>query len=217
MISLLLAASLLAGDWTVEALKEAPPAEVAAPIREALATEGVRILGKGGKPFVDLWPRKEIPAKKADNVQPASLKFPQLEEGTLLGVVRLHKKTVDFRDKPLPAGIFTLRYGWQPVDGNHVGASETRDFGLLCVLTEDTKLAPVPTKKLVEWSAKVSGSNHPSVLYLLPRTEKRESFPALDHDAEKDWRILDFRIPSAGEKEKFHRFGLIVSGVAPQQ
>lgn len=217
MIPLLLASTLLANGWALETLKEEPPKEVAAPIREALPPEGIRILGKGGKPYMDLWVRKEIPLKKLEGAPPASLKFAELEEGSFLAVVRVHKKTTDFRDLPLPAGTFTLRYGWQPVDGNHVGSSDTRDFGLLCALAEDAKLDPVPAKRLVELSAKVSGSKHPSVLYVFPPAEKREAFPALAHDAEKDWRTLDFRIAVAGEKERFLRFGLVISGVTPQQ
>lgn len=213
MIAWLLASALFAADFSIETLREEAPKEIAAPIREALQKEAIRVLGKGGKPLLDLWLRKDLAQKKTEGKPPSSVHFSQIEGGSLLGVVRVHKKHADFRDATLPAGVFTLRYGLQPVDGNHVGTADSRDFALLCPLAEDLQIDPISSqKKLEEWSAKVSGSRHPSVLYLLPRTEKRETFPALAHDSEKDWRILDLRIPVAREREQFHRLGIVVSG-----
>lgn len=208
----LVVASLRASDFSIEALKEPAPKEIAAPIQETLQTEAIRVLGKGGKPLLDIWLRKDLPRKKLEGKPPASIHFSEIEEGALLGAIRVHKKHADFRDLTLPAGVFTMRYGLQPVDGNHVGTADSRDFALLCAISEDGKPDLAPAKRVQDWSAKASGSKHPSILYVLPRTEKRESFPALDHDAEKDWRILDLRIPVANEKEQFFRLGLVVAG-----
>ena len=207
-------AAALAADFTIEPLKEPPPKDLSPPLREILQHEGIRLLDKEAKPLLDLWLRKEIPRKREEGEKPSGVKFPEMEEGTFLGALRTHRKHVDFRDTTIPQGLFTLRYGIQPVDGNHVGVSESRDFVLLCPVAEDAKPEPIEGKTLERLSSKVSGSKHPSLLYLLPMQGDRV-LPALVADSEKEWRILDLRVPFAGEKEKSLRLGLVLVGTAP--
>ena len=58
-----------------------------------------------------------------------NVKYP-FTSGQLIGVLRVSKKAsfTDFRGQELKAGVYTLRYGQQPEDGNHIGTSEVYDF-----------------------------------------------------------------------------------------
>ncbi len=207
---------LAAADYTLEALKESAPKEVAGDLQKVLAGEGFRLLDKKGQPFVDFWLRKEIPLFKPAGDKPQNVKFTDIAEGSFLGVIRYHKKHYDFKDKAIPPGLYTLRNGIQPMDGDHLGVAPSRDFALLSPVSADTQLDPLPTKKLVELSIKVSGTKHPSIVFLTPMDEERASFPALTANEEKGWLICDVRLPFAGEKDKYFRFGLVVVGVSSE-
>src|SRR5262249_41356329 len=146
-------------------LKEAPPEGTSDKMKEVLPSEGLRVLDKAGQPFADLWLRKSVPT--VDGKAEQGVSFGQLAEGTLLGVLRFHKPSSDFKGNAFPAGIYTFRNGVQPRDGDHLGVSETRDFVLLSPVKVDTKLDPMPTKEVVKLSIQASGIKHPAVLYLM--------------------------------------------------
>jgi hypothetical protein len=197
---------------TTEALPDAAPKEVSETIRGALETKGIRVLGEDGKPHVDIWLRKSIPTVKPKEEQ--GVKYPALEEGTLLGVVRFHTKGSDFKGNEFPAGVYTVRYGMQPRDGDHLGVSESRDFVLLSPLKADTKLEPVPHKELVGLSVQVSGIKHPTVLYLVKPDAKEKPPRVYKDDAEKV--ILDVEAPSEEKGSAPVRLGIVVRGQAAE-
>ena len=198
---------------TTEPLAESAPKEVSETIRSALEAKGIRVLGPDGKPYVDLWPRKSIPAAKPKEEQ--GVKFPALEEGTLLGVVRFNTKGSDFKGNEFPAGVYTVRYGMQPRDGDHLGVSETRDFVLLSPLKADTKLEPVPHKELVGLSVQVSGIKHPTVLYVV-KPEAKEKPPRVYKDESTENVILDVELPAEEKGGAAVRVGIVVRGQAAE-
>jgi hypothetical protein len=197
---------------TTEALAESAPKEVSETIRSALEAKGIRVLGPDGKPYVDLWPRKTIPTAKPKEEQ--GVKFPALEEGTLLGVVRFNTKGSDFKGNEFPAGVYTMRYGVQPRDGDHLGVSESRDFVLLSPLKADTKLEPVPHKELVNLSVQVSGIKHPTVLYIVKPDAKEKPPRVYQDDTEKV--ILDVELPAEEKGGSAARVGIVVRGQAAE-
>jgi hypothetical protein len=200
-------------EYKLEPLKDKPPAEVAGPLGEALLAGGVRLLDKKGMPLVDVWLRKEIPGSPSK--KPPGIKFEEVSEGSFLGVARFHQKHFDFKNKPIPPGTYTLRLGVQPSDGDHLGVSETRDFALLSPVAADKSLAPMPTSEVVKLSCQVSGTKHPAVLWLKPMSGEAKDLPALVHQEDREYEVLDFRLPLAGEKEKAARLGLVLVGTAP--
>src|SRR5262249_39040627 len=70
-----------AQEYKAEVLSEAPPASLAAPVKDVLAGQGIRILDDQGKPYVDLWLRKAIPATDKPAGPKGPILFPFLQEG----------------------------------------------------------------------------------------------------------------------------------------
>ncbi len=209
-------APTVAEDYTVGTLKEGPPKEAAAALSAAVAREGVRVVDSKKRPVLDLWFRTDMPP-----VDPKGVKVLQgvsflksFAEGTLLGVARYHRDHHDIRDQKIGPGVYTIRYAIQPQDGDHLGVSDTRDFVLLSPAKKDTKLEPLPTRKIVDISTDVSGTSHPATLYLISteKHKKPDTLPAIFHDEEWGWHIVDFELPLEKTKASAVRLGLVVAG-----
>src|SRR5262249_29585369 len=108
--------------------------------------------------------------------------------GHLVGVLRFPRKGSDFRGQDIPSGLYTLRYGNQPVDGNHVGTSPTRDFLLLSPASADQSPKPIAEKDLFKTSAQAAESSHPAIL-LLAKSEPAESLPAIRPLEQERWAV----------------------------
>ena len=126
-ISLHLAATqATAADYRIEAVAEAPaPEGLADEIAKGLSTAGLKVV-RGTRTYCEIWVNKDL-AVAADFAPTDTVLYP-LQVGQLVGAMRLKSKAEDFRGQPIKTGVYTLRYGQQPVDGNHVGTSPTRDF-----------------------------------------------------------------------------------------
>lgn len=185
---LLLCLAFLLGTVTAwaETLKvaivtEKPPAEVPADIAAALSPSTVSV-ARDDAPLAQLWWRETVPVR-ADESGELGVAYTQFEEGTLLGVVRLAETWADFKGTPVRPGVYALRYGLQLQDGNHMGASEYRDFLLLIPMAEAKPLdAKLTTLDLIPLSRKASGTPHPSVLALVPCDNAAGSLVRNDHD-----------------------------------
>src|SRR6266571_3795740 len=178
LLGCFLALSLCAGNaaaqgYKAEALSEAPPQELASPVREALSASGIRVTGPGG-PVCDIWLRKAVPAK-ANAGQSLGVIYPQLAQGTLVAAIRLPNATKDYRKQLVKPGTYTLRYALLPDNGNHMGVAPQRDFLLA--------------------SPAATGSNHPSVWSLGPAEDHPKSLPAAFHQDDGDLWHIEFRLP----------------------
>lgn len=166
-------------------------------IAAALDSKGLRMVGEEG-PVCTIWLVKEVPTKP-DFKPTLSVKYP-LAPGELLGVLQVQSKGkfTDFRGQEIKAGVYTLRYGQQPEDGNHVGTSDLADFLLALPAAIDTDPKPIGMfDTLSQRSAKSAGSTHPAIFSLLP-TEKPTDQPQLTHDADKDHTILSTVLSGKG-------------------
>jgi hypothetical protein len=187
-------------SYKVEPLKQEPPASLAAPIRDAVQPQGYRVVGADGKPFAEVWARKAMPASAKPAGPKGAVLLPNLAEGELLGVLRFLSEGHDYRDQSIPPGAYTLRYGLQPVNGDHLGVSVFRDFALLIPASKDKELA-APAKKTIETrSAEAAGSSHPAILMLQPVPDEAKP-PAVVHDQEKNLWGAVFTIPLAVKGE----------------
>lgn len=155
---------LLAGctGITVAPLPEAPPAGFAGAMTADLAP-GLRVL-RGGSPYMDFWFRGNLAAVESKPAR--KVRYATLKPGTLVGVARVHQVAVDFRAQKVLPGLYTLRYGVQPDDGDHEDKTEARDFLLLCPAADDVSPAPLEHKPLTKLSATLNGKKHPAVLFL---------------------------------------------------
>ncbi len=177
----------------VSGLPEGLSKEVAA----VVDAKGQRVVDKAGV-VCAVWLIKEVSTKA--NFKPTlSVKYP-FAPGELLGVLQVQAKSkyTDFRGQEIKAGVYTLRYGQQPEDGNHVGTSDLADFLLAIPAAVDTD--PKPIEKfdaLSQRSAKTAGSTHPAIFSLLP-SEKPVEKPTLTHNAAKEHTMLSTTISAKG-------------------
>ena len=191
------AASAVAAEYQVEVLNEAPPADgLSDEVRSLLAETGVRVLRGSGTKYCDVWLCREWPVMP--DFQPSPTVIYPFSPGQLLGVVRFARKGSDFRDQDIARGVYTLRYGLQPVDGAHVGTSPTRDFLLLLKAENDETPAPLSIRDLNRLSAAAAESSHPLML-AMQRAREAGDFPGIRHQAEPDWWIL--RIEGASKTD----------------
>jgi hypothetical protein len=198
-------AALAQGSYTVSVLKEAPPNSAAAAIREVMSDQGVRIQDEKGQTLADIWLRKSVPASEKPSGPKGAVLFPFLSDGELIGLLQFASEGHDYRDQSIPKGLYTLRYGLQPVNGDHLGVSVYRDYALLLPAAKDQTLALPARKQLEAKSAESAGTSHPAVLLLQgPQADATKTvFPSMHRDAEKNtWSIaLPFSILVKGEQQ----------------
>lgn len=159
-----------------------------------------RVKGKDG-PVVEIWLAKSVDVKP-DFKPTLSIKYP-FKPGQLLGALRIPKgvKYTDFRGQEMKPGAYTLRYGQQPQDGNHIGTSALSDFLLALPAKMDTDPKTINiVDKLHQQSAKAVGSTHPAIFSLLPakKTEKAK----LEHNADKEFVILNATVTGSAKGKK---------------
>ncbi len=161
LLSLLVTASTWAANFSVEAAG-APPADgIPAALSGMLQADGVRVKGPDDKLVGEYWGRKE--AFTGDPISGYGIRFDSLPEGALVGIVRFPEKGSDFREQHIPPGIYTLRYGLHPEDGNHMGAAASRDFVVLTPLAGDADPAKnYGADELIDMSFTI-GNPHPTI------------------------------------------------------
>jgi hypothetical protein len=171
-----------------------PPAEVADPIRTALDGKVLR-LSSSDATFFEFWFRKELPLAN----QPAggTLELGTIQEGTVVGVVKVDAQRYDFRNEEIPRGVYIIRLGIQPEDGNHLGVAPTRTFALLIPADRDTKLAPVAHNDLMKAAASINAAKHPSNLNLQPVESIGGEFPRLDERNDGQHKVLLLQLPAS--------------------
>lgn len=196
------------GPMAVNVRKEMPSAKIAAPIAAAL-NDDVFVVEAGDKKLAKFWFRKSIPAAST-----AKLEYSALTEGTLVGVVEIVTEDwTDFRKQALKPGLFTLRLGWQPKDGNHMGVAPSSEFLCLSDAAKDVKLDTLDHKPLMNLSKTALDTGHPVALLLDPVTEKSPKLPAVVHnDLMHTVLRTKLKIESADGKSLDFPFGIVVVG-----
>ena len=205
-----------ADDFKVEAIKDGPPAGVAPEIASGLNGQGYRITDDQGKPFGDVWLRKAVPTTARPAGAKGAIQFPFLAEGELLGVLHLVGEAHDYRDQTIDKGLYTMRYGLQPINGDHLGVSPFRDYTLLLPAAKDKATAVLARKQLEAESSEAAGSTHPATFFML--SAPADAPVAMVHDEEQNtWRVvLPLSLIVEGESKPIaHPVSLIVSGMSP--
>lgn len=188
-----------------------PPPELPAALRDAVAADGLEVKSAGGV-LCDVWLRKEVPLAATPS-QELGVTFGQIAEGTLLGVMRVVTDTTDYRNQKVKPGLYTLRYAFAPVDGNHTGIAPQRDFALLSPVAEDADPATISREEALKRSAKTTGTKHPSVWSLWPGDDSATG-PALRFQDDSQTWLLTFRLALAGGAKV--SMGMVVWGHAPE-
>lgn len=179
-VSVLLGASMaVADDHDLESVDKAPEG-LSPAIEKLLDPKGYQITGDD-EPVIEMWLLKSLAVKP--KFKPNFTQMYPFTPGQLIGAIRVAEDVeyADFRGQAIKAGVYTLRYGLQPMDGNHVGTSETSDFLLALPAKHDMKPEVIKGfDELSERSAKSAGSTHPAIFSLLdPKKVKKAK---LEHD-----------------------------------
>jgi hypothetical protein len=165
-----------------------PKDDLSKEIADLIADEGIKVLRGSNRTVCDIWPCRKWD-RQSDFKPTAEVQYP-FTQGQLMGVLRFRRRSTDFRDQQISSGVYTLRYGQQPVDGNHVGTSPTRDFLLLLKAEDDRSPGLMGEEELMKLSAEAAGSSHPAMMWLNRRGNVDAAAPSLYHDEDRDWWIL---------------------------
>ncbi|MBZ5611358.1 MAG: hypothetical protein LAP38_24100 [Acidobacteriia bacterium] len=161
LLPLLLAPLAMFGQYKADPAGP-PPKELAANIAPVLQANGFKI-SNNGAPYCEIWFRLTQPS--GPNSPEQNVTLPAVPFGALLGVIRFDGKGSDRRGQPIQAGLYTLRYGIMPMNGDHQGAAPQRDFLLMTPAGDDKDPNSTPNfDALVSLSKKASGTPHPAVL-----------------------------------------------------
>jgi hypothetical protein len=196
----------------IKTVKELPK-NLAKEVAEKIDANGYAISTESGT-IGTIWFAKDLPVKP--DFKPTLSVYYPFTNGQLVGVLQVEKDAgmKDFRGQELKAGVYTLRYGQQPQDGNHIGTSELADFLLALPAEKDTKPAPLTDgDQLAEQSASAAGSSHPAIFSLLPPEKAGDA--KLTHNEDRDFWILDATVPGK-ENDKAVKvpLKLVVVGVS---
>ena len=203
-------------SWKVEVLKQPPPQAVAPEIRSVLGNQGFRIRNEQGQSHAEIWLRRAIPISGKPNGPKGAIQFPYLKEGELLGSLQFTDEGHDYRDQPITKGVYTLRYGLQPVNGDHLGVSTYRDYSLLLPASKDRSLDLLQKSSL---RSVVRIRRHKPSCRFHHADARRgiENGASIIRDAEKDtWSVvlpLTFQVPGQGESI-INPVRLVIDGAA---
>ena len=202
-LMLLVAGTSAAGardsKYTIKQANNAPPKEVKEPIRKLLADKSIQLLNNGAV-TCELWLRRDVPVKATPEQIKNGLTYREVEESTIFGAVRFEQEWTDYRKQKVKPGVYTLRLGFQPMDGDHMGTAPYPDFCLLLPAKIDEKPDLMEAKELRELSAKAAGGSHPTVLLLFPN-EKPEDKPQLADKGSSTW-VLTVKEPITVDGKK---------------
>jgi len=183
-----------------------PPADLAQPIRTALSDGGQRVAI--GPKTLDFWWVKMLPLAAAST----EIAWSSVAEGTLVGAVRLSAAYSDIRGKTIKPGVFTLRYGVQPQNGDHLGVSPYRDFLLLSPAANDRDASPLGHDALVDVSKLALGTSHPAAWSLDPPVASAALLSLKKTEMGQTAVIVDVPVARGGAPAGRLTFGLVLVG-----
>jgi hypothetical protein len=183
LCSFLVATTAVFAQYRAQPAGDLPP-ETPAPILATLNKLGTKIVADNGSTTVELWLRSTMPS--GPNTGESSVTLPTIPPGALLGVLRFPAKGSDRRGQPIAPGVYTLRYGNYPANGNHQGVAPQRDFLVLVPAALDKSTDAISDfDALMELSRKASGTPHPAVLSFSKADADQK--PGFEKQGEKDW------------------------------
>jgi hypothetical protein len=207
-----LALPAAAQSYKSEKVTLAPPQQFSASVRDVLSQEAFRVTGPDGV-VCELWLRQAVPATGPGGKQ-QEIAFPQISEGTLVGVIRFPSNVIDYRGQPIQSGVYTLRYALIPEDGAHMGvAPPQRDFLLLGPAADDAAPATLTRDQTLDLSRKVTHTRHPTVWSMAPSKTPLAAMPTMTHPDDPDVWFVNF--PLTFEGGKTLPAALVIHGQAP--
>ena len=144
---------------SVSPLTDKPPADLAAVLASRLAPAAKVTVGAA---TLDIWLVQSL-ERTAEGPG-----WSNVESGTLVGAMRVSGEFKEIRGKAVKPGVYSLRYGLQPQNGDHLGISAFRDFLLLSPAAMDKDPKVLGFDGVIAFSKEVIGTAHPASLSLDP-------------------------------------------------
>jgi hypothetical protein len=167
--------------YSVKTAATPAPMEVKEPLRKLLGNTSVQLFNAKGDLMAEVWLRKEVPAKAKAELPKGVANYRLVEPTTYLGAIRFPKEFSDYRQQKIKPGVYTMRLGLQPMDGNHMGTAPYNEFCLLVPADQDSSPDPLKNPKdLNKLSNKASGGDHPAVLLLFPNPKPGDAVELAD-------------------------------------
>jgi len=199
---IVLVASFASAQVRGERFSAPAPDDLASPIKSLLAADGVKVAA--GAATLEFWWVSALPLSGG-----APAAWSQVAEGTLVGALRVNGPFKDIRGKVVKPGVYTLRFGLQPQNGDHLGASPFREHLLLSPAAVDTDPKALGFEGTVALSKQTIGASHPAALSLDPPVATMTPLSA--HTTELDHKALIFQVRTASGGTL--TFGLVLIGV----
>lgn len=187
------------------------PSEISSAVRATLSPVTVAVTTADGKPYCEIWLRISIPASSSSGSALLGVNYNQLIDGEVFGAIHFDVPVTDFRNQPVKPGTYVMRYGLQPVDGNHQGVSDYRDFLLLTPAVQDTSAAKLSDNDMYALSRKSTTTGHPSVWSLIPTDSAPTLLPGTKQNSDESFWAVYFKA-AAGTSPI--TVGLVISGHA---
>jgi hypothetical protein len=197
-----------AGQLTAAANQASAPSALAPAIAQKLSSDGVRVTTNKGATTLDFWWVAALPLKAGS----AGTSWADVEEGSLVGAVSISSDYRDIRGRVIKAGLYTLRYGLQPQNGDHLGVSPYRDFLLLSPAAVDKDPAPTGHEGSVELSKQSIGGSHPGVWSIDPPVAVEAPLKLHKTELQHDAVIMEIPVTRDGKPSGSLRFGLVLIG-----
>jgi hypothetical protein len=202
VITVSLSASAAFAQIAAAPISVPAPDVIAAPLRSLLAREGTKV--SIGPTTLEFWWVNALPVPEGS---PPG--WSQVTEGALVGALRVTGQFKEIRGKTVKPGVYTLRFGLQPQNGDHLGASPFREHLLLSPADVETDPKPLGFDGTVAISKQTIGTSHPAALSLDPPVATAAPLSATTNELEHKGLVFEVKT-SAGTPLKF---GLILQGV----
>jgi hypothetical protein len=196
------------GSLTATTRSAAPPSELAPAVLSLLSNDAVAVTVPQPAATLEFWWVKSLPLKAGSGAP----SWADVEEGSLVGVVRISANFRDIRAHVIKAGVYTLRYGIQPQNGDHLGVSPFREFLLLGPAAVDQDPAPHGHDGTVDISKQSIGGSHPAVWSIDPPVATEAPLQPHKTELGHDAIVMQVPITRDGQPGGTLKFGVVLVG-----
>jgi len=160
-----------------------PPSDVDPAMAGMVQKDGVRVKN-GAKTLMEFWFVTKAPTD--GNNSQDSVTFQNIAPGSFMGVMRFPERGSDRRGQTIKPGVYTMRLGFYPQNGDHQGVAPQRDFLVLAPVSVDKDPKATPAfEAMVDMSRKASGTPHPAVLSTW-KVDQANFKPGISQEGEGD-------------------------------
>jgi hypothetical protein len=199
-------------NFSVKSTTTEPPKELHESIRKLLGNNAVQFFDPAGKLVCEVWFAKELPAQASAEQIKNGITYRELKESQVIGAMRFDQNWRDYRKQKLNKGVYTMRLGFQPLDGDHSGKSEFTEFLVMSAAAKDQSPDLMAAKSMQDMSGKTMGTGHPGVLMLFPNTKPGQ--PTIQSRPRDHW-VVNVGCPvKAGGASGILGFGITLVGEA---